>query len=150
MNAAPEADLLGTVRRSPNGACLAILWPSPPHPARWIVTDRWGSTGYETDEVVDNWPVVGAVPFSPAAGMELAKPTLAPIGRRYRITDAHLVDVANVYAKAHENGQPPTRAVADHFDTSHSTAANWIGLARKASLLPPWTVADNVRAGGRK
>lgn len=66
-------DLIGSVRRSPEGTRLAVLWPSPPHPARWMVTDRWGSTGYETDEVVATWPVVGAVPFSPAAGMELAE-----------------------------------------------------------------------------
>jgi hypothetical protein len=69
----PAADLIGAVRRSPNGTRLAILWPSPPHPARWMVTDRWGSTGYETDESVADWPIVGAVPYSPAAGMELAE-----------------------------------------------------------------------------
>lgn len=67
------SDLIGAVRRSPEGTQLAILWPSPPHPARWMVTDRWGSTGYERDEAVATWPVVGAVPFSPAAGMELAE-----------------------------------------------------------------------------
>jgi hypothetical protein len=38
-----------------------------------MVTDRWGSTGYERDAVVADWPVVGAVPYSPAAGMELAE-----------------------------------------------------------------------------
>ncbi|MFE9127039.1 hypothetical protein ACFYOF_16740 [Streptomyces sp. NPDC007148] len=73
MTSQPAADLIGAVRRSPNGTCLAVLWPSPPHPARWMVTDRWGSTGYETDEAIKDWPVVGAVPFSPAAGMELAE-----------------------------------------------------------------------------
>lgn len=73
MTTDPTADLLGAVRRSPNGTRLAILWPSPPHPARWMVTDQWGSTGYETDEAVADWPVVGAVPYSPAAGMELAE-----------------------------------------------------------------------------
>ncbi len=65
------ADLTGTVRRSLNGRNLAILWPSPPHANRWIVTDQWGSTGYETDAAVADWPVVGAVPYSPAAGMSL-------------------------------------------------------------------------------
>ncbi|MFJ7963189.1 hypothetical protein [Streptomyces sp. NPDC096324] len=69
----PADDLIGTARRSPNGTRLAILWPSPPHPARWMVTDRWGSTGYETDDVVADWPVVGSVPYSPAAGMELTE-----------------------------------------------------------------------------
>ena len=70
----PAENLLGTVRRKPNGCVLAVLWPSPPHTARWMVTDKWGSSGYETDEAVKDWPVVGAVPFSPAAGMELTEP----------------------------------------------------------------------------
>lgn len=68
------ADLLGTVRRNPEGTVLAVLWPGPPGYPRWMVTDRWGSCGYETDAAVASWPVVGAVPFSPAAGMELADP----------------------------------------------------------------------------
>lgn len=141
----PATDLLGTVRRSPEGTRLAVLWPSPPHPARWMVTDRWGSTGYEADERVADWPVVGAVPFSPAAGMELAESKPQTAGKRYRITDAHLADVANVYTKARENGHGPTRAVADHFDVSHSTAAKWVGHARQAEFLKPWTAADMVR-----
>ncbi|MGK3107904.1 MULTISPECIES: hypothetical protein [Streptomyces] len=64
-------DLLGTVRRHPDGTVLAVLWPSPPHPSRWMVTDRWGSLGYERNRAVADWPIVGAVPFSPAAGMDL-------------------------------------------------------------------------------
>lgn len=70
----PAENLLGTVRRKPNGCVLAVLWPSPPHPARWMTTDMWGSCGYETNDVVKDWPVVGAVPFSPAAGFPLAMP----------------------------------------------------------------------------
>jgi hypothetical protein len=73
----PQRDLTGTVRLSPNGKALAVLWPSPPHADRWIVTDQWGSTGYEPDAKVATWAVVGAVPYSPAAGMALdgtAKP----------------------------------------------------------------------------
>lgn len=76
------ADLLGTVRRSPTGLSLAVLWPSPPHADRWIVTDQWGSTGYETDARVADWPVVGAVPYSPAAGMSLdgtGEPVATPV-----------------------------------------------------------------------
>lgn len=66
------ADLLGTVRRSPDGRFLAVLWPSPPSPHRWMVTSEWGSCGYETDKKVSKWPIVGAVPCSPAAGMSLS------------------------------------------------------------------------------
>ena len=78
-NQNPAEDLLGAVRRKPNGCVLAVLWPSPPHAARWMVTDKWGSCGYESDEAVKDWPVVGAVPFSPAAGMELAEPATVAV-----------------------------------------------------------------------
>jgi len=64
-------DLMGAVRRSPNGEYLAIQWPSPPHPSTWWVVDYAGSVGYETPERVAHWPVIGAVPGSPAAGMGL-------------------------------------------------------------------------------
>ncbi|MGW8846561.1 hypothetical protein ACWGNE_02160 [Streptomyces xiamenensis] len=73
-------DLLGSVRRSPTGTVLAVLWPSPPAPDRWMLTDRWGSLGYEPNATVADWPIVGAVPYSPAAGMALdgATPEPAP------------------------------------------------------------------------
>jgi hypothetical protein len=66
-----RTDLMGTVRKSPDGRMLAICWPSPPHRSAWWITDAMGSVGYEEPEQVAHWPVVGAVPFSPAAGMEL-------------------------------------------------------------------------------
>lgn len=74
VNTPPAPDLLGTVRRKPNGCVIAVLWPSDPSPARWMVTDHWGSCGYESDETVADWPVVGAVPYSPAAGFPIPKP----------------------------------------------------------------------------
>jgi hypothetical protein len=67
-------DLLGTVRRKPGGTTLAVLWPADPHPHRWMTTDHWGSSGYESDATVADWPVVGAVPYSPAAGFPIPKP----------------------------------------------------------------------------
>ncbi|MGW6872850.1 hypothetical protein ACWGHA_11005 [Streptomyces xanthophaeus] len=60
-------DLLGTVRVHPDGKALAILIPSPPHPDRWMVADKWGSCGYERNVTVADWEIVGAVPRSPAA-----------------------------------------------------------------------------------
>ncbi|MGW0984331.1 hypothetical protein ACWD33_26350 [Streptomyces xiamenensis] len=83
MPKAPHVDLpdrLGSVRRSPTGTVLAVLWPSPPAPDRWMLTDRWGSLGYEPNATVADWPIVGAVPYSPAAGMALdgATPEPAP------------------------------------------------------------------------
>jgi hypothetical protein len=61
----------GSVRKSPDGTMIAIMWPSPPHPAMWAVMDSHGSLGYEKSDRIAHWPFVGAVPFSPAAGVEL-------------------------------------------------------------------------------
>lgn len=66
--------------------------------------------------------------------------------RRNRITGAHLAEVARVYREAHSAGHPPTQAVADHFHKSHSTAARWVGLARKTGQLGQ---ADGSRGGER-
>lgn len=65
------ADLMGTVRKSPDGTMLAICWPSPPHPCAWMVSDAHGSLGYEKPERITHWPVVGTIPCSPAAGVGL-------------------------------------------------------------------------------
>lgn len=59
------------------------------------------------------------------------------LGRRNRVTEDHLRDVVAVYREADADGRPPTRAVADHFETSHSTAARWVGHARRNGLLGP-------------
>jgi hypothetical protein len=67
----PDDDPMGTVRRSPDGKLLAIMWPSPPHPSRWHVIDAIGAVGYELGERLHHWPIVGVVPWSPAAGAPL-------------------------------------------------------------------------------
>ncbi len=59
------------------------------------------------------------------------------IGRRFRITPQHLEAVTKVYKAAHQEGRSPTQAVADHFGTGHSTAAKWVGAARRNGHLPP-------------
>lgn len=79
-NGKPQGDAIdphGTVRRSPDKTMLAIAWPSPPSPALWWVSDAFGSLGYELPLRVAHWPIVGAVPCSPAAGMELVWPQLS-------------------------------------------------------------------------
>lgn len=68
----PVLDLVGAVRRSPDGTMLAIHWPSPPSLHRWAVADHHGSLGYETPDRIAHWPVIGAVPGTPAAGQYLA------------------------------------------------------------------------------
>jgi hypothetical protein len=61
----------------------------------------------------------------------------APRKRRHRITDEFLEEVANTYRMAENMGTPPTREVANHFKVPHSTAARWVGSARKKKKLPP-------------
>lgn len=57
--------------------------------------------------------------------------------KRVRITDDHLREVARVYRVAENMGMPPTREVANHFKTPHSTAAKWVATARRKKFLPP-------------
>lgn len=58
---------------------------------------------------------------------------------RHKLTGSHLEEVSAVYRRALMQGKPPTRAVQQRFGTSHSTAAKWVGHARKAGLLPKTT-----------
>lgn len=64
--------------------------------------------------------------------------------RRKRLTDSHLAKVAEAYRVAWQDGSPPTKAVAQTFTVSHSTAARWVGAARKAGHLGP---TDSSRGG---
>lgn len=57
--------------------------------------------------------------------------------RRRRVTRDLLTQVAAMYRKAHEDGKPPTQAVAEAFEVSHSTAGRWVVEARKAGVLGP-------------
>ena len=64
--------------------------------------------------------------------------------RKHRITTALLTEVAEIYKAAPEW---PTKAVADQMNVSRSTAATWVGLARKHTppLLPPATSASATK-----
>lgn len=58
--------------------------------------------------------------------------------RKHRITKELLASVAEIYKENEESGWP-TKAVAEKFNISRSTAATWVGLARKPAygLLEP-------------
>lgn len=60
-----------------------------------------------------------------------------PPVRRRLVTREHLVGVAKVYRKALAEGVPPTKAVAEHFTATHSSAARWVREARKEGILGP-------------
>ncbi len=55
-------------------------------------------------------------------------------------------EVALIYRDAHARGDPPTLAVAEHFRTSYSTAARWVGRARHEYRLLPKTRAGKARS----
>jgi hypothetical protein len=57
-------------------------------------------------------------------------------GKRWRLTTQHLGVVAATYRTASNEGLGPTRAVAEHFKVPHSTAATWVGHARRQGFLP--------------
>jgi hypothetical protein len=63
---------------------------------------------------------------------------------RDRITNETLARVAQVYREAWAQGENPTAAVATAFDKARSTAATYVGLARKKGYLGP---ADSSRGG---
>lgn len=65
------------------------------------------------------------------------RPLDAGIQRRRKLTPEHLKEVAQIYSTAQAHDEPPTRSVQHHFGVSHSTAAKWVGAARRATLLPP-------------
>jgi hypothetical protein len=72
-----------------------------------------------------------------AARAEAAVPAVPKLGRRNSVTGKHLGEVVRVYREAFAEGMPPTKAVAEQMGASHSTAARWVGMARKRGLLGP-------------
>lgn len=62
---------------------------------------------------------------------------------------AHFEEVARVYEDAHQRGDAPTTAVADHFDKPYSTAARWVSRARHEYDLLPKTGRGKARSKTR-
>ncbi|MGW0169525.1 hypothetical protein ACWDWT_30770 [Streptomyces sp. NPDC003343] len=79
---------------------------------------------------------VGEFPLAPSESTA-GSASEPGVQRRRKITRSHLEEVAKIYNEAQENDEPPTRAVQTHFGVSHSTAAKWVGAARRNDLLPP-------------
>lgn len=57
--------------------------------------------------------------------------------RRRRYDDEHWTRVATVYDHAWATGSAPTKAVAESFEVTRSTAAKWVAICRTMDLLPP-------------
>lgn len=64
------------MRGSPDGTMVAVHWPSPPSRLSWALLGRVGPLGFETPERVAHWPVMGAMPGTPAAGAKLRRAPL--------------------------------------------------------------------------
>jgi hypothetical protein len=63
------------------------------------------------------------------------------------LTDDHLEQVAAMYRRAIELGDPPTRTIADRMYVARATAARWVGKAREKGFLGP---AMRGRGGERE
>lgn len=63
---------------------------------------------------------------------------------RRRMSDGFSEEIAGVYRAAWNAGENPTQAVARHYGKPYSTAARWVGEARKRGHLGP---ADGSRGG---
>ena len=69
------------------------------------------------------------------SALEAAQNVRRP-GRPPRYDEAHFAEVARVY-REHGGGRAPTKAVAEHFTRTRSTAATWVSRARALGLLEP-------------
>lgn len=132
----PTADLIGTVRRSPDGEWLAIMWPSRPHPYLWAVTDYVGSAGYETPERIGHWPIAGAVPFSPAAGMSLMPHPAPPRVDKDRVA---------VSSPPPEDGALCANAQCGHAYSGHGGGISRARCSEKGCQCPRFYVDQRIK-----
>lgn len=108
------------------------------HILRWVTANAAGSLA--TKRVLDRMTVTDETVHQVGEIRDhLARRAYAAteVRRRRRVTRDLLNDVAQVYRAAHDEGQPPTAAVASAFQVSHSTAGRWVVEARKAGILGP-------------
>lgn len=71
-------------------------------------------------------------------------PSQAGTQTRRRMSDVLSEEIAGVYRAAWQAGKNPTQAVARYYQKPYSTAARWVGEARKRGHLGP---ADGSRGG---
>jgi transposase len=57
-------------------------------------------------------------------------------GRPREYSEEHFKEVADAYTRAWKIGDRPTKAVAEQWQVSRSTAAKWVARARATGLLP--------------
>jgi hypothetical protein len=59
--------------------------------------------------------------------------------KAYRLTNEHLIEVADTYRTALAAGEPPVQAVAARFDLRSHQAAKRVQAARSRGFLPRTT-----------
>lgn len=96
--------------------------------------EGWGARNYPGSEQAVEW--LERLQNEAADAYAVARNMPMP-GKRHRLTDDFLKEVARVYTMANNAGEAPTREVANHFKKPHSTAAKWVANARKKNFLPP-------------
>lgn len=135
-------DPMGMVRKAPNCEYIAIMWPSPPSKAVWWVMDYVGSVGYETPDRVAHWPVIGAVPGTPAAGMGLTPhPAIPREEKRPPVPAAQLC--AN--PDCHHEAGGHTGGISGHRCTDKGCQCPRFYIER---TRPVETIESHVLAGG--
>jgi len=78
-----------------------------------------------------------AVRLVGAAYTSAVKAALRPPRTTGALTDEKLLEVADVYRRAYNSRQPPTKAVMEEWHVERSTASRWIKRARNAGHLGP-------------
>jgi hypothetical protein len=142
-----EVDLIGEIR---DGVAVCTSLRLREVPGRPITADTLRDISVpRLLALASNWATPAQTPEELAAGKrtpeQKEKVIEALRSRKHRITTSLLAEVAEIYKKAGDDW--PTKAVAEQKSVSRSTAATWVGLARKEGLIPP--VKKTTKKGAR-
>ena len=102
-------------------------------PAREIIGVLATSTG-------DPWSTFA----ERTSDVDMAIDEIESRARRWRLTDEHLEEVAQVYRDALAQNRSTEKAIVDRWKTTPGNARRWVLKARKAGYLPP-TVERKAR-----
>lgn len=126
-------------------------WLAPPLGSKSLRGLRWGGMFAAARKSAQGWPDpyrrwaahprVQADPEFDLEGLAFLEKEATLIDRTFqgggrppRYDIDHWREVARVYS---EVSRHPTKAVAEHFHVSRSTAGDWVAKCRKEGLLPP-------------
>jgi hypothetical protein len=102
---------------------------------------RWRQQTIQASETV--LEIADLMEYSDDLREEMRRTLGVATRKKHRYSPEHFQLVAEIYDRAHRTGQPPTKAVQEHFSDiygqsfSRSAAAKWVMTCRKMGLLPP-------------